>query len=490
MNNKNYDKYQAVIGLEVHAQLLTNSKAYSSDAAEYGALPNSLVSPVTLGLPGTLPFTNKRVIEFGIRLGIATNCKIRERNEYARKNYFYADLPKGYQITQDKTPICNDGFIFIKQNDGTEKRIGITRIHMEEDAGKSMHDVVPDETLVDLNRAGVALLEVVSEPDLRSSDEAYKYLTEIRRLVRYLDICDGNMEEGSLRCDANVSVMLKDAKEYGRRVEVKNMNSISNVKRAIEHEIIRQIDLIENGEIVDQDTRGFDAMTGTTSSLRSKEAANDYRYFPEPDLQPVIITVAEIAKVKAALPPLPAELIAKYTKQLGLTMYDAGVLTDAKEIALFFENVLKHTNNAKAAANWVMGPVKSFLNENGLHISQFPIAAERLAELIAIIDSGKISFAMASQRLFPIMTKELTKSPLAIAEEQNLVQESDSDALLEMIKEAIGKYPEKVLEYKNGKVNLLGLFMGEVMKLSKGKADPKATNELLKKVLQDDTEIQ
>ena len=219
MNNKNYDKYQAVIGLEVHAQLLTNSKAYSSDAAEYGALPNSLVSPVTLGLPGTLPFTNKRVIEFGIRLGIATNCKIRERNEYARKNYFYADLPKGYQITQDKTPICNDGFIFIKQNDGTEKRIGITRIHMEEDAGKSMHDVVPDETLVDLNRAGVALLEVVSEPDLRSSDEAYKYLTEIRRLVRYLDICDGNMEEGSLRCDANVSVMLKDAKEYGRANE-------------------------------------------------------------------------------------------------------------------------------------------------------------------------------------------------------------------------------------------------------------------------------
>ena len=334
------------------------------------------------------------------------------------------------------------------------------------------------------------MLEIVSEPDLRSSDEAYKYLTEIRRLVRYLDICDGNMEEGSLRCDANVSVMMKDAKEYGRRVEVKNMNSISNVKRAIDHEIKRQIDLIENGEIVDQDTRGFDAMTGTTTSLRSKEAANDYRYFPEPDLQPVIITIAEIAKVKEALPPLPAELIAKYTKQLGLTMYDAGVLTDAKEIALFFENVLKHTNNAKAAANWVMGPVKSFLNENGLHISQFPISAERLAELIAIIDSGKISFAMASQRLFPIMIKELTKSPLAIAEDQNLVQESDSDALLEMIKEAIGKYPEKVLEYKNGKVNLLGLFMGEVMKLSKGKADPKATSELLKKVLQDDMEIQ
>lgn len=485
MTESKYDKYEAVIGLEVHAQLLTKSKAYASDAAEYGALPNSLVSPVTLGLPGTLPMANKRVIEFGIRLGLATNCKIRERNEYARKNYFYADLPKGYQITQDKTPICNDGFLFIKQNDGTEKRIGITRIHMEEDAGKSMHDVDPTDTLVDLNRAGVALLEIVSEPDLRSSDEAYKYLTEVRRLVRYLDICDGNMEEGSLRCDANVSVMLKGAKEYGRRVEVKNMNSISNVKRAIDHEIIRQIDLIENGEIVKQDTRGFNAVTGTTSSLRDKEAANDYRYFPEPDLQPVLITEKEIAKVKSELPPLPAELIAKYTKQLGLTLYDAGVLTDAKEIALFFEDVLKHTTNAKAAANWVMGPVKSFLNENALHVSQFPISAERLGQLIALIDDGKISFAMASQRLFPIMAKDSSKTPLQIAQENNLIQESDSGALMEMIKEAVGKYPAKVTEYKNGKTNLLGLFMGEVMKLSKGKADPKMTSELLKKVLEE-----
>jgi aspartyl-tRNA(Asn)/glutamyl-tRNA(Gln) amidotransferase subunit B len=483
MTGSVYDKYEAVIGLEVHTQLLTKSKAYASDAAEYGAMPNTLVSPVTLGLPGTLPMTNKRVIEFAIRLGLATGCKIRERNEYARKNYFYADLPKGYQITQDKTPICNDGFILIKNADGTEKRIGIHRIHMEEDAGKSMHDVDPTDTLVDLNRAGVALLEIVSDPDLRSADEAYRYLTEVRRLVRYLDICDGNMEEGSLRCDANISVMLKGADKYGRRVEVKNMNSISNVRRAIEHEIIRQIDIIEAGGTVDQDTRSFEASTGTTFSLRSKEAANDYRYFPEPDLQPVIITEKEIARVKAELPPLPAELIAKYTKDLGLSAYDAGVLTDAKEIALFFESLLKHTSNAKAAANWVMGPVKSFLNENALHVSQLPVTPERLGQLITLIDSGKVSFAVASQRIFPEMAKDGSKTPLQIAEENNLVQESDSNALLEMIREAVAKNPAKVAEYKGGKTGLLGMFMGEVMKLSKGKADPKVANELLKKVL-------
>lgn len=483
MSDSIYDKYQAVIGLEVHAQLLTASKAYASDAAEYGAMPNTLVSPLTLGLPGTLPMANKKVIEYAIRLGLATHCSIRERNEYARKNYFYADLPKGYQVTQDKTPICTNGYILIKDNEGQEKKIRIQRIHMEEDAGKSMHDSDPTDTLVDLNRAGVPLLEIVSEPDLRSGEEAYKYLTEVRRLVRYLDICDGNMEEGSLRCDANISVMLKGSEQFGRRVEVKNMNSISNVRRAIEHEIKRQIDIAEAGQVLDQDTRSFDAATGTTFSLRSKEAANDYRYFPEPDLQPVLVTESDIARVKSELPPLPAELIGKYTQQLGLSAYDAGVLTDSKEIALFYESVLKHTGNAKAAANWVMGPVKSFLNENAVHISQFPVSAERIAQLIALIDSGKVSFAVASQKIFPLMTGETGKSPQQIAEENNLVQESDSGALLGMIREAVGKYPAKVAEYKSGKTGLLGMFMGEVMKLSKGKADPKLANELLKKVL-------
>lgn len=483
MSDSIYDKYQAVIGLEVHAQLLTKSKAYAGDAAEYGALPNTLVSPVTLGLPGVLPKSNKRVIEFAVRLGLATHCTIREHNEYARKNYFYADLPKGYQITQDKTPICTNGYITIKDDEGNDKKIGLTRIHMEEDAGKSMHDVDPTDTLVDLNRAGVPLVELVSEPDIRSADEAYRYVTEVRRLVRYLEICDGNMEEGSLRCDANVSVMLKGSKEYGRRVEVKNMNSISNVKRAIEHEIKRHIDIIEAGGQVDQDTRSFEAMTGTTFSLRSKEAANDYRYFPEPDLQPVVVSQEYIAKVKSELPPLPAELIERYTKELGLSAYDAGVLTDAKEIALYYEAVLKHTKNAKAGANWVMGPVKSFLNENAVHISDFRLTPQRLAELISLIDSGKVNFGVASSKIFPAMISHQEKTALQIAEELNLVQESDEGALLALVKDAVAKYPAKIAEYKSGKTGLVGLFMGEVMKMSKGKADPKIASELVTRVL-------
>lgn len=478
-----YDKYEAVIGLEVHAQLLTKSKAYSSDAAEYGALPNSLVSAITLGHPGTLPRANKRVIEFAVRLGLATHCNIREHNEYARKNYFYADLPKGYQITQDKTPICTEGYIVIKDNDGTEKRIRVQRIHMEEDAGKSIHDMDPGNTLVDLNRAGVPLLEIVSEPDLRNADDAYKYLTEVRKLVRYLDICDGNMEEGSLRCDANVSVMLKGADKFGRRVEVKNMNSISNVKRAIEHEIKRHIDIIEAGGTVDQDTRTFDAATGTTFSLRSKEAANDYRYFPEPDLLPVLVPQSYVEEVRSAMPPLPNELFKKYTDTLGLSGYDAGVLTDSKEIALYFEEVLRHTKNVKAAANWVMGPVKSLLNEQALHISQLPVTPARLAELVALVESNKVSFAVAAQRIFPALAEQPAKTPLALAEEMNLVQDSNEDTLLALINQVIASNPAKVAEYKAGKKSLTGMFMGEVMKLSKGKADPKLTNQLLTKAL-------
>jgi aspartyl-tRNA(Asn)/glutamyl-tRNA(Gln) amidotransferase subunit B len=483
MSESIYDKYQAVIGLEVHAQMLTKSKAYASDAAEYGAMPNTLVSPVTLGLPGVLPKANKKVIEFAVRIGLATNCEIREHNEYARKNYFYADLPKGYQITQDKTPICTNGYITIKDDNGDEKRIRIQRIHMEEDAGKSMHDVDITDTLVDLNRAGVPLVEIVSEPDIRSGDEAFRYLTEVRRLVRYLEICDGNMEEGSLRCDANVSVMLKGSEKFGRRVEVKNMNSISNVKRAIEHEVKRHIDIIEAGGIVDQDTRTFDALTGSTMSLRSKEQANDYRYFPEPDLQPVIVTQNDIAKIKSELPPLPAELLEKYTKQLGLSAYDASVLTDAKEVALYYEAVLKHTTNAKAAANWVMGPVKSYLNENAIHISDFHVEASRLAEIINLVDSGKVSFSVASSKIFPEMASDKSATALGIAEKNNLIQESDEGALLAIVREAVAKHPAKVAEYKSGKTGLVGMFMGEVMKLSKGKADPKVASELVTKVL-------
>ncbi|MGZ4034880.1 MAG: Asp-tRNA(Asn)/Glu-tRNA(Gln) amidotransferase subunit GatB, partial [Bacteroidia bacterium] len=450
-----YDKYEAVIGLEVHAQLSTKSKAYSSDSTEFGVLPNTNVSPITLGHPGTLPKVNKRVIEYAVRLGLACKSNIREWNEYARKNYFYADLPKGYQITQDKTPICTGGHITIKLNDGSEKNINLTRIHMEEDAGKSIHDIDPFDTLIDLNRAGVALVEIVSEPDIRSAEEAYQYLMEVRKLVRYLDICDGNMEEGSLRCDANVSVRLKGSPKFGNRTETKNMNSMRNVQRAIEYEIKRQIEAIEKGEAINQDTMGFDAVAGITYVMRSKEMANDYRYFPEPDLQPVVVTQEYILKVKSSLPPLPNELFKKYIS-LGLSAYDAGVLTDSKEIALYFEEIIANTKNAKSASNWLTVQIKSYLNDTALHISDFKIAPKKIAELVDFIDSGKVSHTIATQKIFPKMIEDPTASPAKIAADNNWIQESDSGALMEFVKEAIAKYPEKVFEYKSGKTNLLG----------------------------------
>jgi aspartyl-tRNA(Asn)/glutamyl-tRNA(Gln) amidotransferase subunit B len=483
MKDTIYDKYEAVIGLEVHIQLLTKSKMYCADAAEYGALPNTLISPISLGYPGTLPKVNHKAIEMAVKLGLAFNCKIREFNGFARKNYFYADLPKGYQITQDKTPICTEGFLDIKTKDGVAKTIGLTRIHMEEDAGKSLHDVDAFDTLVDLNRAGTPLCEIVTEPDFRNADEAYAYLTEIRKIVRYLDVCDGNMEEGSMRCDANVSVRLKGAIAFGRKVEVKNMNSIRNVHRAIDFEIKRQIDLIEQGEIIAQETRSFDAVAGTTFSLRSKEDANDYRYFPEPDLQPVIVSEQMIQAIKLQMPELPHALYLKYMQQYGLSDYDANVLTETREIALFFNDLVNKTNNYKSAANWVMGDIKSFLNERALDITAFPIATEQVAELIALIDSGKISHSAAKQKIFPALIETPNKSPLSIANELNLIQESNTDALQDLVNQAVAKYPEKVIEYKNGKTNLVAMFMGEVMKLSKGKADPKIASELVKSTL-------
>ncbi len=478
-----YDKYEFVIGLEVHIQLLTKSKMYANDSAEYGGLPNTHVSVITLGHPGTLPKVNKKVIEFAVKLGLAVSGNIRYENQFARKNYFYADLPKGYQITQDKTPFCNGGHITIKLKDGSEKNINLTRIHMEEDAGKSMHDQDPTDTLVDLNRAGVPLLEMVSEPEICNGDEAYAYLTEVRKLVRYLDICDGNMEEGSMRCDANVSVRIKGAKEFGKKVEVKNMNSIRNVQRAIDFEFTRQIDLIEAGKEIAVETRSFNATDGSTFSLRSKEAANDYRYFPEPDLQPIFITEKYINEVKLTLPELPNALHKRYVKEFSLSEYDAAVLTDSKEIALYFNELVKHTKNYKAASNWLTVNIKSYLNENAVHITQFPVKPAQIAELISIIDDGKISHSSASQKIFPELVNNPNKTSLQIAQELNLIQESNTDALQDLVNQVIAKYPEKVIEYKNGKITLLGLFMGEVMKLSKGKADPKVTSNLVKETL-------
>lgn len=478
-----YDKYEAVIGLECHIQLLTKTKMYSSDIAEYGGLPNTHVSVVTLGHPGTLPVVNERAVEFAVRLGIAVHATIREENQFARKNYFYADLPKGYQITQDKTPICTGGYITAKLKDGTEKDIHLTRIHMEEDAGKSLHDIDPFETLVDLNRAGTPLLEIVTEPDIKSGEEAYAYLTEVRKLVRYLDICDGNMEEGSLRCDANISVMLKGSKVFGKKVEVKNMNSFRNVQRAIDFEIKRQIDALEAGEPIAGETRSYDAVNDRTFSLRSKESANDYRYFPEPDLLPVYVTQDYIASIKETLPTLPNDLFKLYTGTYQLSEYDALQIIESKEVAAYYNELVKHTSNYKSAANWLMGPIRSFLNDRALAFHELNLPAPKVAEIIALIDAGKVSNSVAAQTLFPELIANPSKTAEQIATEKDLIQNSNSADLQELVNQAVGKFPEKVTEYKNGKVGLLGLFVGEAMKLSKGKADPKILNQLVKDTL-------
>jgi aspartyl-tRNA(Asn)/glutamyl-tRNA(Gln) amidotransferase subunit B len=476
------DKYEVVIGLEVHAQMLTKTKAYSNDVNEYGSAPNSNISVVTLGHPGTLPVMNKKTIEFAIKLGLACDAHIAPAQHFARKNYFYPDLPKGYQITQDTTPICTGGSIVIRTDDGTEKSIGLTRIHMEEDAGKSIHDVDVYDTLVDLNRAGTPLLEIVSEPDMRSSMEAYHYLTEVRKLVRYLDICDGNMEEGSLRCDANVSVRLVGVSEFGTKVEVKNMNSIRNVQRAIEFEILRQIEVLEAGGTLSQETRAFDALKGITISMRSKEAANDYRYFPEPDLPPITITKEQIDTVAQEMPALPRALFQRYTKEYGLSEYDAYNITDNKGIALYYESILAHTKNYKSAANWLMGDIKSYLNEYGIEMDKFPLKPLVIAELIHLVEEGKVSSSVASQNIFPALFST-QESPLQVAERLNLIQNSDEDALKGFILKVFELNPDEVARYRGGEKQLTGFFMGQLMKVSQGKADPKLANGLLRLLL-------
>jgi len=476
------NKYELVIGLEVHAQLLTSSKMYNSDSTEYGNMPNTNVSVITLGHPGTLPKVNKMAVEYAIKMGIACNGEITRNNIFARKNYFYPDLPKGYQITQDKGPICVGGHVPIFIN-GEKKSVALTRIHMEEDAGKSMHLAGEVDTLVDFNRAGVPLIEIVSEPDMRSSDEAYAFLMEIKKLVRYLDICDGNMEEGSLRCDANISIRPKGDTELGKKVEVKNMNSFRNVVRAIEHEFDRQVQMMEAGIEIDSETRNFDGPTGTTSSLRSKENLNDYRYFPEPDLSPVVVSEEWLQAVKSEMPSLPRELHDKFVNHYGLPDYDAGVLTDSKEIALYFEELCEKTTNYKAASNWMMGPVKSYLNELTIHISDFPITPGQIADLIALIDEGKVNFSVASQKVYPELLRDRNKSPQQIAQEMNLIQESDENSIKPIIENVIAENAGKVEEYKAGKKGLLAMFMGQVMKKSQGKADPKVASKILIELL-------
>lgn len=478
-----YDKYELVVGLEVHMQLQTKSKAYSGDANLYGALPNTNVNPISLGHPGTLPRMNRKSVEYAIRLGLACDMTINRNVHFARKNYFYADLPKGYQVTQDKTPICTGGFISIRDEEGKELRISITRAHLEEDAGKSMHDQDPFDTLIDLNRAGVPLIEVVSEPDIRSAKDAYSYLTELRKLIRYLDICDGNMEEGSMRCDANISVRLRGETKFGTRCEVKNMNSIRNVQRAIEHEMRRQIDIIEAGGQIVQETRSFDAASGTTFSLRSKELAHDYRYFPEPDLQPLVVSEEDIEKVRASMPELPNELYARYTVEYGLSDYDATMLINEKEVAMWYEELIRCTNNFKAACNWVLGPVKAYLNENALHIDDLRITPQQVAGIIALVDAGKISASAAAEKILPELAAGEHLTAQTVAENLNLIQDANEEDIKLLAKEVLTAWPDKVENYKKGNKGMLGLFMGELMKKSGGKANPKVASSIIQELL-------
>jgi len=478
------EKYELVVGLEVHAQLSTLSKAFSSDSAAFGAEPNHHVSPVSLGHPGTLPRINKKMVEYAVKMGLACNCSINLTNTFARKNYFYADLPKGFQTTQDQQPICLGGHITVKLGDGTSKNIAIHHIHIEDDAGKSSHDQHDEYSLIDLNRAGVPLIEIVSEPDMRSAEEAGQFLTEIRRTLRYLEICDGNMEEGSMRCDANISVRLRGASAYGNRCEVKNLNSIRNVQRAIEHEFERQVGIIEEGGHIDQNTLNFNADTGETSILRSKEMANDYRYFPEPDLLPVQLTTADLSAIRESMPALPNELFAKYTTELGLSDYDAGVIIADKEFAAYFEEVIEYTANYKSAANWLMGSVRSYINDNNISINDIVLKPVHLAGLIKLVDDGKINNSVAAQKLFPAMLKESSKTADELAQQLNLLISNDTSEVDHFIQTVLAKYPDKVIEYQRGKKGVLGLFMGEVMKLSKGKIDPQKTNQLLIKELE------
>lgn len=474
------DKYELVVGLEVHVQLSTASKIFSSDPAGFGGEPNEYISPVSLGLPGTLPKLNEKVVEYAIKMGLATHCHINLDTHFDRKNYFYADLPKGFQTTQDSQPICRSGFIDVKSEDNSTRRIRIHRIHMEDDAGKSMHDQDEFDSLIDLNRAGVPLIEIVSEPDIRSAHEATTYLSEIRKLVRYLDICDGNMEEGSIRCDANISVRLKGASTYGNRCEVKNLNSIRNLQRAIDHEFIRQTLLIEDGQHIEQNTLNFDAETGNTSPLRSKEMANDYRYFPEPDLPPLKLEQKYIDKLAASLPELPASKISRYISKMGLSEYDAILLSSEKEVAVYFDELCTLTGLYKAAANWIIGPVRSYLNENTeRHILDFPVKTKTLAELIEMIDSGKLNYSIAAQQVFPELVKNPEHSAAETANALQVLIDTDEDELGQLIENVLSSYPDKVLEYQNGKKGVLGLFMGDLMKLSKGKINPQTASKLI-----------
>jgi aspartyl-tRNA(Asn)/glutamyl-tRNA(Gln) amidotransferase subunit B len=474
--------FEAVIGLEVHAQLLTDTKIFCGCSTKFGAAPNSHACQICLGMPGVLPVLNKKVVEFAMKMALATNCEINKSCSFARKNYFYPDLPKGYQISQYAYPLAERGYVILDV-DGKQKKIGITRIHMEEDAGKLIHDEHNPVSYVDLNRTGVPLIEIVSEPDMRSPEEAADYLKRLHEILVYLEICDGNMEEGSFRCDANVSIRPKVQKEFGTRTELKNMNSFRNVQRALEYEIKRQQYIVENGGTVVQETRLWDDAQGSTTSMRSKEEAHDYRYFPDPDLVPILVDKDWVEKIRKQIPELPLAKRERFVKDYQIPAYDAGVLTADKALADYYEEVVRLCAKPKAASNWVMGDVLRFLNEEKREIKSCPITPVALAEMISLIDEGTISGKMAKDIVEEMY--KTGKQPKKIIEEKGLVQITDEGELIKTITSIMEANPQQLKDYRGGKEKLFGFFVGQVMKATKGKANPQLVNELLKKCLPD-----
>jgi aspartyl-tRNA(Asn)/glutamyl-tRNA(Gln) amidotransferase subunit B len=469
-------KYEAVIGLEVHAQLLTDTKIFCGCSTKFGNPPNTNVCPVCLGHPGVLPVMNKKVVEFTVLMGLAVKCKIKELSIFARKNYFYPDLPKGYQISQYEEPICEHGKVVIEFKDGSKKEIGITRIHMEEDAGKSIHDQ-SDATLIDLNRCGTPLIEIVSEPDLRTPEEAYLYLSKLKQMLTYLGICDGNMEQGSLRCDANVSVRLNGETKFGTKTEVKNMNSFRNVERAIAFEIERQIGLMEDGKEVVQQTLLWDADSNKAYPMRSKEEAQDYRYFPDPDLLTIVIDENWKCRIKKQLPELPDARQVRFINDHKLPAYDAEILTSWRQLADYYEQVITVTNNYKAASNWVMTEVLRIVNDEKITIEQFPVKPISLGKLIKMIEDKTISGKIAKE-IFPEMLAT-GQAPEEIVKDKNLLQISDTSEIEKAVDKIIESNPKDVQDYLGGKEKVIGFLVGQVMKETKGKANPQIVNEIL-----------
>ena len=474
-------QFEPVIGLEVHAQLDTETKIFCSCSTGFGASPNAHTCPVCTGMPGVLPVLNQKAVTYAIRTGLATNCKVANESRFDRKNYFYPDLPKGYQITQFAAPIAEHGHLTIELDDGSEKRIGITRIHMEEDAGKLIHDPDRPRSMVDLNRTGIPLVEIVSEPDIRTPKEAGSYLRKLHAIVRYIGVCNGNMEEGSFRCDANISLRPVGREAFGTRTELKNLNSFRNVEKAIAYEIQRQTYVLEEGGKVLQETRLWDTANNKTVSMRSKEEAHDYRYFPEPDLVPLIVDDSWMEEVRQSLPELPDAKKERFMAEYAMSGYDASVLTASRELADFFECTAKALNEPKLAANWVMGPVLALLKDQETTITSLPITADALAELLKLVEAGKIN-ASAAKTIFDRMVTT-NEGPGEIVKEMGLEQVSDQGALEAIVAEVLEANPEEVAAYQGGKTKLMGFFMGQIMKKSRGKADPKIVTQILKQRL-------